>query len=342
MIRYIIVVYMNNPLVSIVIPVYNVEQYLTKCLETIVHQTYKNIEIVIVNDGSVDRSEEIILKFQDMDKRIKYLKKANGGLSSARNAGIKICTGEFISFVDSDDWVDRDFIRVLMDAIRQDESQIAICNMTYIYKDGEIKKRTPVIETRKAVSNLDALEDLFYARKFKFHAVNKLYAIDLFRNKNIEYPEGKIYEDVFTTYKLFYEAKKVSYVNSFLYFYLQNREGSILQTKFSEKRFGIFEALKNIKCFLEENKIDLNDSFIHLVTGNIISLVNYLYPVYYTLNNNEKKIYLETVKKEAYNFGIDRHIWRQKTTVVEKIRIVMILRHFDLYVKLMKIVKGKL
>lgn len=326
-------------LVSIIIPVYNVERYLEKCLRSIMSQNYKNLEIIVVNDGSPDHSEEVILRLAEKDSRIKYIKKENGGLSSARNAGIEASTGYYICFVDSDDWVDTNFVGSLIDDMESNNSDVAICNMTYVFADDGIKKRTPCIKSSKVVSNAEALKDLFNGKKFKFHAQNKIYKTSLFRDTGIRYPLGKIYEDVFTTYKLIYRANKVSYINKNLFYYLQNRPGSILHTRFNKNRFDIYKALDEIQDFISKEKIDIRAEFQHLVVINVISLANYIYPIYDTLDRQEQDEYRSMLQSAFERYELDGWHRNKSISVVEKVRFYLIKKWFSGYMKLMQIVK---
>lgn len=329
---------MNKKKVSVIVPVYNVEQYLEKCLKSITEQTYDNLEIIVVNDGSPDHSEKIIKEFQKNDDRITYIKKENGGLSSARNAGLEIATGDYISFIDSDDWIRSEFISTLVTALETDGSDIAICTMNYIYSDGTEKKRTPVIKSQKIVDPFTGLNDLFEGSQFKCHAQNKLYKRELFYDPDIRYPIGKIFEDVFTTYKLFFKANKISYIDKTLYYYLQNRPGSILQSQFDRKRLVIFEALDQINAFLKGNKIK-NKYFHHFVIENIISLTNSIYPVFYKLPKIERKNYIRIVKEATIRYDLHTYWKEQNISSVEKLRYYLLKNHITLYVFLMKIVK---
>lgn len=329
----------EDALVSIVIPVYNVEAYIEKCLRSILQQSYINLEIIVVNDGSPDNSEEIIERLAATDSRIKYLKKENGGLSSARNAGIDTALGKYICFVDSDDWIDENFVRIMVRTMEEDGSDIAVCNMTYIYSDGQIKKRTPEITSDYTVTNVEALRDLFNGQKFKFHAQNKVYRSSLFKNTGIRYALGKIYEDVFTTYKLFFEAKKISYISENLYFYLQNRPGSILQTRFNRNRFDIYDALDEIHKFMETQRIPIEKEFQHLVVINTISLANYIYPIYDSLNADERNEFIEILKNTVTRYDLSGWTKNNCISIVEKVRFWMLLSDFRGYTRLMKQIK---
>lgn len=149
----------STPLVSIIIPIYNVENYLEQCIISVVHQTYKNLEIILVNDGSPDNSGKICDNFALMDKRIKVIHKMNGGLSSARNAGIDIAKGEYLGFVDSDDTIEPFMYEKLMTAIKRDGTDLAVCAINYVFENG--KKLT------KTNLGKDTIFDFYDARNCK-------------------------------------------------------------------------------------------------------------------------------------------------------------------------------
>lgn len=329
----------NEEKVSVIIPVYNVEMYLEKCIDSVINQIYKNIEIIIVNDGSTDNCEKIIKRYRNIDNRIIYVKQGNNGLSSARNAGIKIATGEYVCFIDSDDWVSNKFVSNMIKTIKDNKSDIVICNMEYIYSNGRKKGNVPQINEHNTVSNIEGLKDLFNGEKFKFHAQNKLYRRRLFKENNIQFPEKMVYEDVFTTYKLFYKAKTISYLDEKLYYYLQSRPGSILQTEFNEKRWDILKALDEIGMFINNKEIDLKEEFKHLVVINIISLVNYISPIYYSLGLETKKRYKSIIYNSYSRYNLEGYLQSKNISIVEKVRYSMILKNMYIYIFLLKNLK---
>lgn len=329
-------------LVSIIIPVYNVENYLDKCLDSVINQTYKNLEIVIVNDGSTDNSENIILDYLKKDNRIVYIKKKNGGLSSARNSGLDKCKGKYVSFVDSDDTLDTKFIKRMVACIEKDHTQIAICNMRYIFPDNTIKKRTPQIKKREIVTNIQAIKDILVGEKFKFHAQNKIYLTQLFNDPTniVRFPVGRIYEDMFTTYKVIFKANQISYINETLYNYLQNREGSILNTRFNESRFDAFIAIDEINKFLKSENLKLDQEMNNFMVDNVISLVNYIYPIYFEMSRYEKVTYMKRIKKFIKLNGLNSY--RESRNKIKYFRMFLIYNIMPLYVIIMKTVKSSL
>ena len=321
---------MSEPLVSIIVPIYKVEQYLDKCLRSISDQTYRNIEVLLINDGSPDNSAEIARKYAQNDSRFQYYEKENGGLSSARNYGIDRCKGDYISFVDSDDWLEAEFVKHLVEAAEKTKSDIAVCNMKYIYQDGSQRKNVPQIVETKQVTNIEALSDLFNSRYFRNHAQNKLYKRRLFLDTGIRYPVGKLYEDVFTTYKLFFEAQKVSYLAEALYDYLQARPGSILNSGFSNKQLDILEGLDNIKAFVEGNKLwpELGEDFAQLAISNILAIGNYIYPVYSDMKQNEKKQILEIIIETKNRYSLCGYYKCKNISFEQKLRYFMMLHAY--------------
>lgn len=218
--------------VSIIIPVYNVERYLRLCLESVLSQTYKNIEVILVNDGSTDKSSDICRVFSNLDKRIILLDKENGGLSSARNAGIEVGTGELIYLLDSDDYIRVNAIEELVNEIEINGSDIAVAMYRFVQEDVEDKIWKIPESCRFRVTDRSCL----YTQMISNHAWGKLYRRELF--DGIEYPNGRNYEDVATTFKLFERAACISVSKDELYFYRQ-RKGAISQT-FSEKNISDF------------------------------------------------------------------------------------------------------
>jgi glycosyltransferase involved in cell wall biosynthesis len=208
----------NNSLVSVVVPVYNIKNYIEKCLESIISQSYENLEIVVVDDGSTDESGRLCDEFAKKDKRVKVFHKKNGGLSDARNFGIKKSQGEIVALVDGDDYVDADYIKAMYEVMVKDDSDIVVCGFDNI------------IPSSFVVSGEEATKKLLVEQEnIEIVAWNKLYKKELFE-KGIEYPVGDKHEDALTTYKLFAEAKKVSYVSKSLYHYVK-REDSIMGQK---------------------------------------------------------------------------------------------------------------
>lgn len=328
-------------LVSIIVPVYNVERYLGKCLDSLCRQTYTNIEIVVVDDGSPDRSGEIIKNYQRIDNRIKYIKRKNGGLGAARNTGIKESSGEFICFVDSDDWVSPNYVERFVETTEADGSDVVISNIRYVFEDGKEKSRTPRIFEHSIVNNREALALEFIGTHYKFHAPNKFCKKSIFTENNILFPEGKLYEDVFTTYKMLLSASRISLIPDVTYYYLQSRSGSIMNTELKKQRFvDMFEALDSILTNPQIKSLGLDDELQCLYVGNAISLVNYIYPMIGKAGRRKIKEYEGWVKSDKNYWILATKIWKNaKLNVVSKIRAYMIRYCFIPYCTILKCAK---
>lgn len=222
------------PKVSIIVPVYNVEKYIDKCLSSLVNQTLNDIEIIIVNDGSIDNSEHIILKYKEKyPSKIVYLKKENGGLSDARNFGMPYAKGDYIAFLDSDDYVELDTYEKLYNRAIQTDADMVECDFYWEYSD---KKIHDTSANYKDESNM-------YANA-RVVAWNKLYKKDLIINSGIKFPKGLRYEDLEFFYKILPQLKKIELINEPLIHYVQ-RDDSITYVQ-NEKTADIFAILDNI------------------------------------------------------------------------------------------------
>lgn len=217
----------NEPLVSVIVPVYNIEKYVRKCLDSLTSQSYENIEIIVVDDGSTDGSGEICDEIASKDKRVEVFHKKNGGLSSARNYGIKKAKGEYVCLVDGDDYVKRDFAKIMMEGMDRGDVDIVVCGYNAeIPKAGVMSGKEATIRLLTQQENVDII------------AWNKMYRRCLF--DKIQYPEGQNYEDSLTTYKLLAEARNVAYVAESLYVYVE-RGGSITKNDKKDLRLAARE-----------------------------------------------------------------------------------------------------
>lgn len=236
-------------LVSVIVPIYNVEKYLERCVDSIVKQTYLNLEIILVDDGSTDSSGALCDKLAKKDTRIKAIHKCNGGLSDARNKAIDEADGEYLYFVDSDDYIPLDSIEYLLNKLKDSKSDIAIGGMLTTSKlDENVAKEETYTVT---LNNKEAVRELFYGSYYTTSASAKLYKASLF--DEIRYPYGKLNEDLFTTYKLLNRAERVVCSDKTVYYYY-HRPGSIMNSAFNERKLDVMRALDQI-----ERDIDLED-----------------------------------------------------------------------------------
>ena len=249
--------------ISVVIPVYNVEKYLERCLDTVISQTFEDIEIICVNDGSTDNSREILENYKNKDSRIIVLDKENGGLSSARNAGMAIATGNYISFIDSDDWVGLTFLEKLYKNITTLGTDISICG---VHQYNEVTQK---VNDSVPYFTLKYFDDSFDNKVFSYEdtkhflmdvpvmAWNKLYKKSFLDEYNAKFPEGLIWEDGPFFFSIFFKTKKVSIIRDLLYYYRINRKGSIVQR--GGKPFIdiidvvelMYNSIKDLPCFDE-------------------------------------------------------------------------------------------
>ena len=227
--------------VSVVVPIYNVEEYLERCIKSLVKQTLEDIEIILVNDGSRDKSGTIAQEFQKKyPDKIKYVEKENGGLSDARNYGMKYATGEYIAFLDSDDYIEKNAYKVMYKKAKEEDSDYVECDFIWEYPEKSKKDE----QIKYANKN----EMLAFVRVV---AWNKLIRREVITNNNIEFTKGLRYEDVEFTYKLIPHINKFSYVNEFFIHYTQ-RQNSIANVQ-NEKTAEIFEVLDNVITYYKQN-----------------------------------------------------------------------------------------
>lgn len=238
-----------QPLISIIVPVYKVEDYIDQCINSILHQSYKNWELILVDDGSPDTCGSICDDFATKDKRIKVIHKENGGLSDARNAGINIARGNYITFIDSDDYIHEDYLKDMIDIVlmyQADIVQVGYTNETSLLGNSSNLQEDMVIFKPE-----EALHDMLRLKSVQVNAWAKLYNRELFTT--VRYPVGRINEDNLTTYKLILASKSpVICINRNLYFYRVNLEG-IMHSQFNLKRYEVLSFSNEIIDYLGNN-----------------------------------------------------------------------------------------
>lgn len=239
----------TNPLVSIIIPVYNVEKFFKQCVESAINQSYRNIEIILVDDGSTDSCGAVCDFFVNKDSRIKVIHQKNMGLSAARNTGLSYATGDLISFLDSDDYMNPFMVEKMIAMIEKYDADICCCDYTSDFFTKQI-----VDGLVEEYDNNLACASLLDTRGFKCYAWNKIYKKKLFNN--IEFPVGKCFEDIVTIYKLFQQASKIIYLREELYFY-RRRNNSITRCSFSNKNYDLLFAINEIL----ELSLTLDDAY---------------------------------------------------------------------------------
>lgn len=345
-----------SELISVIVPVYNVEQYLEKCVKSIINQTYKNLEIILVDDGSTDNSGKICDNLSSMDNRIKVIHKENGGLSSARNVEMKIVSGKYIAFVDSDDVIISNFYEHLYNMLIKYDADIAeaeflrisseeIDNVENILKENNKNiKISEVSNTGKeAIKIIYGIKEDPYVKKVVVW--NKLYKKELL--DNIMFPEGKLHEDEFTTHKILYRANKIVSSNMYIYGYIQTKS-SIMRKEIAMKRIedNLGASLSAMKFFDENKFLDIIPKIMIRYLSNCIELsgkinkenssdrkekldvIEHKYIEFYNnINIIEKNINAEyeditvDLLKRAYKSVLEKHnlydFWNELSTIIK-------------------------
>lgn len=254
---------------TFIVPIYNVEKYVFKCLESIQRQTYKDFKVLCVNDGSTDNSRNIILDFVNKDSRFKLLDKENGGLSDARNYGLKQVDTKYVSFIDGDDFIEECFVEKTINEMRNNDLDILVFGYNQYYLEKNIKEANPLRIHKGVYSLKENKEILAYTPNA---AWNKIYKTCLFKDNNIEYPFGYRHQDLGTTAKLFLKAKKIGYINDCLYNYLIDRPNNIT-TQIDKKLYHIIDMANEIIDYYKKNNVfeKYKEELKYLVTRNFIS-----------------------------------------------------------------------
>lgn len=285
-------------LISIVVPVYKVEKYIKECLDSIINQTYTKIEVILVDDGSPDESGKICDEYAHKDVRIKVIHKKNGGLSDARNYGIDIAQGKYITFIDSDDYIDSKYIEELYNAIKLNDVKVSQCNILKVNDEKEILRKIGYLDSQ-IKSGKEMIKDIYNKHWIENVVVwNKMYAKELF--KDLRYPVGKIHEDEYTTYKILYDLDKVAIINKYLHNYRQN-ENSIIGRSFNVKRLDVLEAFEErLMFFKERNEIELYEltliEYLQKIRECYIKTKKYI--------NKSQNIQLDLINKYRKNLKI--------------------------------------
>lgn len=286
-------------LVSIVVPIYNVEQYLEKCVESICRQTYENLEIILVNDGSPDQCGQMCEEYAKKDNRIKVIHKKNGGLSDARNSGVKLATGKYLLFVDSDDYIAKDLVEKTVTVAEKNNCDMVLYDYYYVEPDN-VEIRSTIVPANKVIS-LEQEHTLLLAAT---SACAKLFNREFYVKANCPFPQGIYFEDLATTSIFFMRAKRVFYLKEPLYYYI-NRENSIMTGKnFEKSSHDKLVALEHIlSAYKKEGKYEeYRQELEYLVFAN-----EYFEPSKVLALAGEDGEYLEKCRKYMYETFPDIH-----------------------------------
>lgn len=238
--------------ISIIVPVYKVEPYLRKCVDSILAQTFTDFEVILVDDGSPDNSGKICDEYASKDSRVRVIHKKNGGLSSARNAGIDVARGKYLGFVDSDDYIEKDMYELLYDNIVKEQADLSICGVYDLYANREPK----ILKTQYMVlSKIEAMKMILEAKVVSVQAWNKLYKKEIF--DTIRYPEGVITEDAAVILPVLDKTEKVVIDTQQKYYYF-HRENSITSSRFGEKDLDTINVWKENEIWIKERHPELS------------------------------------------------------------------------------------
>ncbi|MDB8558414.1 glycosyltransferase [Turicibacter sanguinis] len=306
---------------SIIVPVYNVESYLKRCLDSILAQTFQDFQLIIINDGSTDCSGQICNSYAKNNEKVIVIHQENQGLSAARNKGLSCAIGDYIGFVDSDDFILETMYEIMIKEAFYYDADIVSAN--YLKHDNQILKSDKKKGPLKFYNNIEALNNYLLdfddkERKIDTVVWNKIYKRNLF--KDIRFPVGKIYEDGYVTYKLLYYAHKTIHIDKVLYFYSQ-RDGSISKSKFSERDATAYDDWKDIYRFIYKNA----NSLSNLVAPKYIKKNVLLYQKIKNSNISCKNIYLDKIYVDLKEDYIS--LMKLKINIFLKIRLSFFLLH---------------
>ena len=302
----------NTALITIIVPVYNVEKYLSRCINSLINQTYQNLEIILVDDGSPDNSGHICDEYAAKDSRIKVIHKVNGGLSDARNVALDETNGDYVLFVDSDDWIEKSTCEQLL-RIAAEQSVEVVC---FGYRMLTEQKTINTIHVEKSLrlTPAEAIDKIIYRVKkncIANYVCNKFFAKQLFNN--VRFPKGLLFEDQGTTYKLLHNAKMVYVSDSVFYNYFQH-SGSITSGWYRPK--AIHDRIviwKERLGFIQKYYPDLKDKQIALLIGEIfVGLIKLRYDANYSVFINEIWNEYKTIGNERKLAKYNRKVWLHK------------------------------
>lgn len=306
--------------VSVIVPVYNVEEYLPECIDSILGQRFDRFELILVDDGATDGSGAICDSYAAKDSRIRVLHKENGGLSSARNAGIEVASGKYIAFIDSDDVVHKDYLRDMVAIAERENADLVACSF---FKGEECvwqhtdEARVEALDIRIGREILNKMNENDVVVTV---AWNKLYHSKFFKEYALRYPEGKIHEDMFLTPQVLYHADKMIITSRRLYFYRQ-RPNSIMSAAFSLKQLQVLESIEFRISFFQET------GFPELMTREYESYIRKIIQMHEKMHmehSNQYEIHMKQLKKKAGEILKDKTVF-SKLSIKYKIKLLLFI-----------------
>ncbi len=319
-------------LFSIIIPVYNTEKYLKECLDTIINQTHKDIEIIIVNDGSTDNSINIIRQYAEQDKRIIIIDQENKGLSEARNAGITAASGDYLIFIDSDDYIDLKTCEHLNNLLTQNNCSIAVFGR---YRFWDEKKEQDIIAPKDTIYNNG--EDYFYESVkhncFTASSCNKAFRAKDIKQKKLTFTKGILYEDLFFVFQCLFSLTDVATLNLPLYYYRQDRPGSIV-TEIKEKDKDVLITVEKIEEFLQNNNkenVMENPLFKRMIYEWVSNAVCFKYPKKHPFSSKANKIIKFILHSDVFNKYVRYFAYSKESSFKYKIIAWLSLNIYPLF-----------
>ena len=298
-----------NELITIIVPVYNIEKYLPKCVNSIIKQSYEYLDIILVDDGSQDSSPAICDKYSDLDKRIRVIHKMNGGLSDARNTAIPLALGNYILFVDGDDYIDQDYVQYLYSLMKKYDADLSICEFMFIYENGE-RINHPLNNKKETVFNTkDALREMMKTKLFSNSASGKLYKKSAF--SDVKYPVGRLFEDTATTYKLLLKANRIAFGARALYYYIQH-DNTISTAAFSPRKL---DSVEFVETMTDEIVKQYPELYVECYVRRIDTYIGVLKQIKLKENNNiardmhQKIIQLRKLVLLNRDVSLKRRLW---------------------------------
>lgn len=318
-------------LVSIIVPIYNVEKYIQKCIDSILEQTYNNIEVILVDDGSLDTSGALCDQYISKDPRIKVYHKTNGGLSDARNYGLKFASGKYVLFIDGDDFLDESMVLTLYNLIKNTDTRISACSLIYEYECENVPDNYSYSNSSQVLSSTDFfLLMLDFNKRLRMGVWNKMYDISLF--KDVKFPVGRLYEDVGTMFKLIFQVDAVSFIDIPLYHYLK-RVGAITSRKYDRKELDRYVMTSSMINYVTNKYPEiLGNAIIYKLVNCDLSIINSMVN---TKTYDKRMVKLLTLDFKKY-FHL---LMKSNLDIVKKIQIILFLIDFKLYKFLFRCLK---
>lgn len=311
-----------NDLVSVIVPVYKVEEYLHRCIDSILTQSYETLEVILVDDGSPDNCGLICDEYHAKDKRVKVVHRENGGLSAARNSGLDIVSGDYLMFVDSDDWLDVNTIKYLHQILVEYKADISAVGLLPVIDGTEVNNNIYTNKV-KVYNKLQGLETFLFNGQLSPCACGKLWRTDLWAN--VRFPEGKLHEDQFTIYKILDEISCSVLSENKMYFYFK-REGSIGHSEFSKRTYDLYDAIQEEYSFITTKYPETKPNMVvALITWEIVFINMMIRSEYHDATVINK------VRKTARH-NIRQCMSSKYINTTRKVEIILFAYFYPLYV----------